>query len=707
MMLESQQSYSKDDLNNIFHEKFLNNKENEIKEQLLDIIFSSVNVGISVINEEGKYEIVNCAYCDILGYTKEELIGETFTVILPKKEWKNALAIHKAFVENGEIKRKNWKVIRKNGEILDVITKASILNGEDDKRYRVTILVDITKEKYVHEKLNLITQVLNNTAEGIIFTSEDPTEIIYINEAFSKITGYTSEEIMSEKSNILVDGIDGEDFYYNMWEQVKKEGIWQGEIRGQRKNKKEYSALYIVTAIKDPQNENVTNYAGIINEKADTRKYEERIKYLSTYDSITNLPKRHVFENTLYEIVNNKEEYEGRKVAVLMVDLDMFKNINDTYGFAVGNKLLRAVGSRIKYILEEDNFSAYLGEDHFGVLLTDIENADNAANIANKINDSLTRHFIIEDNEINITCSIGISIYPDETESIQDLISHAENAISEAKRHNRNCVKFYTQELNNKLSRRQRIETDLKNCTKKNELFLVYQPQLDLSTGKMVGVEALLRWKHPTLGLIPPDEFISIAEETGSIIPIGEWVFKTACEQAKTWQDIGIPSFKVAVNISYIQLKQDNICGVIKNIIEKTGVGQDTMELELTESSMMQDIEKSINVFNQLKHIGVKISIDDFGTGYSSLSYLRKIPINKLKIDRSFITDLGNDFESSVITKTIIDMARNLRFRVIAEGAETKAHIDYLKENGCHEVQGYYFSKPLLPGDLEKFATKL
>lgn len=706
IMIKSQKVYDKNNaMGCLINNKFFKDKEAITKEQLLDVIFNSVNVGISVIDEEGNYQIVNCAYCNILGYTSKELAENSFTMIIPPENREYAMEIHKAFIRGENPNVREWKMVKKSGELLDVYVTSTLLIENCEEKYRVSTVVDITETKSNHEKLNLFAQMLTNTKEGIIITSSDPTNIIYVNEAFCKTTGFTGEEVVEKANNILIEGFEGNEFYNNMWKKLKKHGIWQGEVRGERKNKEKYTAFLTINSIKDTKGV-LTNYVAIIDEKADTKKYEERIRYLSTYDSLTNLPKRHVFENTLRGIVNNKESC-NQKIAVLMVDLDWFKNINDTYGLNVGNKLLSTVGSRIKNIIKDSNFSAYLGEDHFAVLFANVLDMNDITIIANKISSSIKKTVIIDNNEINITCSIGISIFPDETENIEDLILHAEKATAEAKRQNRDCIQFYTQELNNKLSRRFRIENDLKTCIRKNELFLVYQPQIDLSTNKMVGVEALLRWRHPTLGLIPPNEFIQIAETTGIILPIGEWVFRTACEQAKQWKDKGILSFKVAVNFSYIQLKQENICETIKNIIEETGIGSDTIEIELTESTMMQDIDKSIDVFNQLKHIGIKISIDDFGTGYSSLSYLRKIPINKLKIDRSFIMDLGNDFESSVITKTIIDMAKNLRFRVIAEGAETKEHIEYLKENGCHEVQGYYFSKPLLPEDLEKFMEQL
>lgn len=676
-------------------------KELKDKEQLLNAIFQVANVGICVTDESGNFTIVNDAYCKIYGYTREELLGNHFTKIISEENYEDARKAHDKFFNEGFEMGREWSVITKDGRGLNVYSSAALLKQEDGKKYKVTTINDITEFKETHNKLNLVAYALSSANDGIIFTTANPSEILYINEAMVKITGFTLEELEKQPGGFLKSGPEDHSFYADMWTKIGEEGFWQGEIRGRKKNKEEYVAELNLNRITDSDGE-TTNYVAILNEITEKKKVEKRIQYLATYSSITNLPNRQHFEGTLSKAIKKHENPHG-KVATVMVDLDRFKNVNDNYSFAMGNKLLRAVAYRIRNTLKDIATVAYLGEDHFGILLDQVLGMNSVCNVTQKIKQALSEPFIFDNVHISITASIGVSFYRRESKGSEDLISHAEKAIAEAKRLGGDCMQVYTIEMNRKLTRRSQLENDLKTAIKNHELFLMYQPQIELEKEQIVGVEALIRWKHPTLGMVPPDEFIAIAEETGSILPIGQWVIKTAAVQAKKWETMELPIKKVAVNLSSVQLKHDHICKVIKKILEEVDIKPDRLEIELTESTMMEDIRKSIDIFNSLKQMGLKIAVDDFGTGYSSLSYLRKIPINKLKIDRSFIMDLGSDFEGSVITKTIIHMAKNLGFKVIAEGTETKEQIQYLRENGCDEAQGYYYSKPLLPEDLEEF----
>lgn len=678
-------------------------RELDKSQRLLDAIFEVANVGICVTNEEGKFELVNDAYCRIYGYTKEELIGNSFTMVVPEDIKEQAAKLHREFMDGKPELNSEWKVVRKDGQILDIYVTGGLLIHEDGTRLKVTTVTDMTALKEANRSLELVSDVLSNASEGIVFTGESPRSILYMNEAFTRITGVLQETFSKEGvGSIFKNCLEDDSYCRNILPLVEEHGIWQEEIRIKKEDGKTLTVELTVRTIKDPRG-NISNYILIISDITKKRRAEEKIRYLTTFSSITDLPNRYAFEKTLDMELKQFDGSLQMKISVIIFDLDKFKNINDNYGYAIGDMLLRAVGARIKSSIKHGYLVAYLGEDHFGVLLNNVPNKETALEIAEGIRSAMTAPFFVDGNEISITGSIGISIFPDESQNENALISDAEKAMSEAKVKGRNYIQFYTHELDERISRRLHIRNDLKKCIKRNQLFLVYQPQIDLKSGEIVGVEALVRWMHPKYNLVPPNEFIAIAEETGFITEIGEWVIRTACIQAKKWQNSGISSFKVAVNLSSIQLKQANISQVIKDIIEEVGVTPGTLELELTESSMMHDIESCIAIFNQLKQIGIKIAIDDFGTGYSSLSYLRKIPINKLKIDRSFIIDVGVDFESSVITKTIIDMAQNLGFKVIAEGAETQNQIEYLRESGCDEIQGYYYSKPLLPEELEEY----
>jgi diguanylate cyclase (GGDEF)-like protein/PAS domain S-box-containing protein len=681
-------------------------KELNKKQQLLDAIFEVANVGICVTNEDGIFELVNDAYCRIYGYTKEELLGKPFTLVVPNDLKERATEMHRAFIEGEPELNSEWKVVRKDGRSLDVYVTAGLLVQEEGAKLKVTTVTDMTEIKEAHKSLELVSDVLSNANEGIVFTGSNPKDVLYMNGAFTRITGVSEEDFSKDGIGSIFDNCSEEGQYCrNILPLIKEYGLLQEEITIKKGEGKVLAAELTLRAVKDPLG-SISNYVLIVNDITKKKKAEEKIRYLTTFSSITDLPNRHAFEDTLDIELKHFDGSLQMKISVIIFDLDKFKNVNDNYGYAIGDMLLRAVGARIKNCIKLDYLVAYLGEDHFGVLLNNIPHKEAALEIAKSIQEAMTAPFFIDENEISITGSIGISIFPDESHSESNLISDAEKAMSEGKAKGRNYIQLYNNELDEKISRRLRIKNDLKRCIKRNQLFLVYQPQIDLKSGRVVGVEALLRWRHSIYGLVPPDEFIPIAEETGFITEIGEWVIKEACIQAKKWQNNGVAPFKVAVNLSSIQLKQTNISQVIKDIIEDIGVTPGVLELELTESSMMQDIESCIITFNELKQIGIKIAIDDFGTGYSSLSYLRKIPINKLKIDRSFIMDVGVDFESSVITKTIIDMAQNLGFKVIAEGAETQNQIEYLRDSGCDEIQGYYYSKPLPPEELEEFIKR-
>lgn len=676
-------------------------RELKNKEKLINAIFQVANIGVCVTDEKGFFQMVNEVYCKLYGYNREELIGKHFTIVIPEENHDNAIRAHEAFI-SGEVEVSNeWSVITKDGRLLSVYVTSTLLEQEDGEKCRVTTITDVTEFKEAYNKLNLVSYALSTANDGVIFTSTDPSDILYVNEAMMRITGFSKEELVKEQKGFLKSGPEDSKFYEDMWHQVENHGFWQGEIRGVKKSKEEYVAELALNKIMNSDGQ-VTNYIANLNEITEKKRVEKKIHYLATYSSITNLPNRQFYESAVSQVIKAHKDPQG-KVAMIMVDLDRFKNINDSYGFSMGNKLLRAVAYRIKNILKGVATVAYLGEDHFGILLDQITGMNNVCTITQKIKSAIGRPFVFDKNYIYITCSMGVSFYRRESKGSEDLISHAEKAILKAKNQGGNCMQVYTLEMDRKLTRRAQIENDLKTAIYNNELFLVYQPQVELLNEKLVGVEALLRWKHPTLGMISPDEFIPIAEETGAILSIGQWVIKTAAIQAKQWELDGLPVSKVAVNLSSVQLKHDNICMLIKDILQQVGLSPESIEIELTETTMMEDIGRSIDIFNTLKEMGLKIAVDDFGTGYSSLSYLRKIPINKLKIDRSFIMDLETDFEESIITKTIIHMGKNLGFKVIAEGVETKEQMQYLRENGCDEAQGYYYSKPLTQNELKDF----
>ena len=390
----------------------------------------------------------------------------------------------------------------------------------------------------------------------------------------------------------------------------------------------------------------------------------------------------------------------GEKVALLFLDLDHFKTINDSLGHSIGDLLLIEVAERLKRWTREQDTVARLGGDEFLVLVNAIKEIEDALVVAERIVKSMAAEFIIEGHILNITCSLGISIFPDNGEQAEALFKNADLAMYRAKEDGRNNFQLFTQEMNIQAMERMTLESSLRMAIERKELSLEYQPQKDLATGEITGCEALIRWRHPELGLVSPNKFIPIAENSGLIGPIGEWVLRTACAQARQWQDQGLPAVPVAVNVSTVQFGQKGFLRLIQTVLRETGLAPQYLELELTESLLLSNADVMLTMLQELKAMGLKLSIDDFGTGYSSLSYLRYFPVYKLKIDRSFVTDVATDPDDAAITGTIISMAKSLGLKVLAEGVENDAQLSFLRAHHCDEIQGFYFSQPLPPEDL-------
>ncbi|WP_419882167.1 EAL domain-containing protein [Peribacillus sp. B-H-3] len=428
------------------------------------------------------------------------------------------------------------------------------------------------------------------------------------------------------------------------------------------------------------------------------KKTEKTIQHMAYYDSLTGLPNRNMLNRKLNSILNNPGD---KSLAVIFLDLDRFKLINDTKGHTTGDLLLRKAGERLTYSVQNEGVVSRQGGDEFLILL---ENTDKqkAEKVARRILDSFAPPFYLDMEEYFITPSIGISLCPADGEDQDTLIKHADNAMYLAKDAGKNTFRFYSRDLDNMSMRKMELEKGLRKALEQKEFFLQYQPQVELGTGKVIGVEALIRWRHPVLGIVPPNEFIPLAEETGLIVPLGEWVLKEACRQNRCWQKAGCTPVPVAVNISVRQLQEDSFIEMLQKIIAESGLSPQYLELEITES-IMQNIERSSLILNELKKLGLALSIDDFGTGYSSLSYLKHLPIDRIKIDKSFIDDIMDPLNHGSIVKAIIDMSLNLRFEVIAEGIENAEQVHFLLQNSCEIGQGYYYRKPLDANEIEHF----
>lgn len=467
------------------------------------------------------------------------------------------------------------------------------------------------------------------------------------------------------------------------------------------KDSKRFGVLGAHTAKRRAFNEDdlcfLKSAANVLAEAYERMSTEKQVWLLSYYDSLTGLPNRHLFNERFNQTLAHARRHR-EQAAVLFLDLDRFKSVNETLGHEKGDMLLKRISQRILGCLREEDSISRQGGDEFIIVLSNIEGPQNAAKTARKILDALTRACLLEGHEFYLTGSIGISLYPSDGNDSEALIRNAHSAMYHVKEQGKNSFQFYASHMNAASSERIRLEGNLRKAIEKDEFVLYYQPQIDLASGEMAGMEALLRWMHPELGLVSPMDFIPLAEETGLIVPIGEWVLKTACRQGAQWRKAGCQPVRIAVNLSMRQFKQREIVQTIKKIVEESGLEPGCLELELTESTLMQDAETVIGALHEFQRMGIHLSLDDFGTGYASLSYLKRLPIDRLKLDKSFVHAITVDPDNEAISKAVIALAHDLDMKVVAEGVETRNQLDLLRSLGCDEVQGFYFQKPVPAG---------
>jgi len=558
---------------------------------------------------------------------------------------------------------------------------------------------DISALKKAEKRLHLSAKVFDNSGEGIMITDAD-VKIIAVNRAFTGMTGYSEAELLGKNPRIFASGRHDRDFYRDMWAAINTTGHWQGEIWDRHKSWRIYPKWMTINAVRDASGE-LTNYIAISTDITERKEAEKHIHLLAYYDVLTGLPNRTLLHDRLEQVLAAAHR-DKHKFALMFLDLDRFKYVNDSMGHATGDALLQTVAQRLQECVREGDTVSRIGGDEFIVLLreTDVEGA---AHVAQNILNSLAIPCDIGKTQISTNASIGISIYPDHAGDVDTLIKNADMAMYSAKEEGRNNFQLYAPEMNLRATRVFSMEKDLRLALERNEFLLHYQPQVDLRSGRICGAEALLRWRHPENGYISPAEFIPVAEETGQIIPIGEWVLHTACAQLATWRQQGIPVFPVAVNLSIRQLRQPNLAQLVATALKDMRLHPSDLELELTEGIMMGDTQAAMTFLTQMHELGVRLSIDDFGTGFSSLNYLKKMPLDRLKIDRSFVRDIETDESDAAIVRSIISLGHRLKLRVIAEGVETLEQLDFLRVRGCDEIQGYYFSRPLPADEFVRF----
>ncbi|HEX8979240.1 MAG TPA: EAL domain-containing protein [Parasulfuritortus sp.] len=550
---------------------------------------------------------------------------------------------------------------------------------------------DLSRHKQAEEQMRLAATVFDQSREVILIT--DPGgRIVGVNKAFTEVTGYRSDEALGNTPALLKSNRQDQAFYRDMWRVLAREGYWHGEMWNRRKNGEIYPSWQSISAVHDDKGK-LVNYLSVSMDISQHKAAEDRIRHLAYFDALTGLPNRQLLRDRASQVLAHSQQDEA-EAAFLYIDLDDFKTINDSLDHLIGDRLLQALAGRLGQAVRMQDTVGRLGGDEFLVILPG-EGGGTAAKMAEKLLQVVAEPVVIDGRQLSVTASIGISLYPQDGDGFDTLLKHADVALFEAKAQRRNLYHFYTPEMNEAAYERLTLENAMRRALRHGEFELHYQPQARLDTGRIVSVEALTRWRHPEHGLIPPDRFIPLAEETGLIAPLGEWMLREACRQAKAWQDMGLLPVEMAVNISTRQFDLTDMARQVREVLEETGLAPEWLEIEITESLLAGNLEATQATLRELRDLGVHIAVDDFGTGYSSLSYLKRFPLRKLKIDKSFVRDIMDDHDDRAISSAIINLGQSLGLIVVAEGVETGDQLEVLRQLGCHKIQGYLLGAPV------------
>jgi diguanylate cyclase (GGDEF)-like protein/PAS domain S-box-containing protein len=549
-------------------------------------------------------------------------------------------------------------------------------------------------QRRMSEQLRLQRLIIDQTSEAMMLT--DPEQrIMAVNPAFERVTGYSAAEVVGQTPLMLGAGRHGADFYQAIWARVADQGSWEGEVWDRRKGGEIYPKQMRIRTICAERASGVAHYVAVFSDISAQKAQEARIDYLAHHDPLTSLPNRLAMDLHLADALGNAVR-GGSRLAVLIIDLDNFKTVNDSLGHHAGDQLLGEIARRLLLELDWRGRLFRLGGDEFVVVLEEVDQTERVIELLERLVKTVGEPCQVLGHQLHTSPSIGVSFFPTDGESAETLIRNADTAMYYAKASGRSNFQFFAEPMNVAVNKRLHLESELWDALAQNQLLLHYQPQVDLVSGSVVGVEALVRWLHPQRGMIAPDDFIPVAEECGLILPLGHWVLLTACRQAKSWLDAGIDVGEMAVNISAHQFRQPDFAQTVRAVLLETGLPAERLELEITESTVMHSADSSIRTLATLKEMGIKLAIDDFGTGYSSLSYLRLFPVDRLKIDRTFVADVESDSDAASLVTSIIALGRSLGLNLVAEGVETPAQAEFLRALDCQRVQGFHFFRPVV-----------
>ncbi|MDO9422499.1 MAG: EAL domain-containing protein [Herminiimonas sp.] len=583
-------------------------------------------------------------------------------------------------------------------------TKFPLLGENNNSRHIGGIAIEVTERMKVEQDLLLRTRAIEACVNPIVIvdTAAPGMPLIYVNGAFETITGYTSEEAIGRNCRFLQGTDTDQPELGKLRAAIREQRPASVLLRNYHKDGSMFlNELYIAPVSETVDGSGAGHFVGVLYDVTQIKRYQEDLEHQANYDTLTGLANRNLLNERTQQALIQARRHD-QFLSLVFIDLDNFKLVNDSMGHGAGDELIANVGSRLQTCIRDGDTVARIGGDEFVLLLTNQNPGDSNLTVMQRIQRELVKPMLIRGQELVVTCSMGIARFPDDGEDSESLLANADAAMYRAKSNGRNNFQFYTKEMNATTGERLSLESDLWHAMANEELFLVYQPQIDFRDGSVIGMEALIRWQHPKRGLISPMEFIPMAECNGLIIPIGIWVLETACKHNLQLQKEGLPPIRVAVNLSARQIGERDFVQSVKDVIDATGLDPSCLELEVTESMVMHNVEEVVVILNSLNEMGIQISLDDFGTGFSSLAYLKRFPIDRLKIDQSFIFNCDSDAGDAIIAQTIIALAHGLKIKVIAEGIEKPEHFAFLKENGCDEGQGYFISRPLAFKDLRE-----
>lgn len=680
--------------------------EQALKEerQFLNTILESISDGIVVCDKDGHLTLFNPAARTFLGSSE---------LHIPVNECAAQYGLHSAdgthllardesplyrTLKEGKVREQEVFVSPPNGgtERTLLANGETLANKEGERIGAVVTLHDITSQKALEQELRLSAMVFE--AHDAMIITDDQGRIQRVNRRFVEMTGYSPEDVFGKTPSILKSGRHDDRFYRNLWKQLTDSDSWQGEIWNQRRNGEVYPQWTSISLIRDDKG-TIIHFLSSMVDVSKQRRAEAEVEFLAYHDSLTGLPNRVLLFDRLNQALARSSR-SGSIGASVFIDLDRFKNINDSLGHLVGDGMLKEFARRLKKLVRKDDTLARLGGDEFMMVLNELgpdqESATNKVlSIAEKFKASLAEPYHIREYELHTTSSIGVTLFSGAGETAEDIVRRADTAMYKAKEEGRNAIRFYLPEMQAQVRDRLAMENDMRIAMERDQFKLFFQPQIDIQTGELIGAEALLRWRHPERGYILPDHFIPIAEDTGLIVSLGEFVLREVCCRNRIWHDAGLPKIPIAVNVSPVQFRRTDFFNQVNSILNDTQLSPHYLELEMTETAFMQNIVEVKDTLAKLKAQGVNIAIDDFGTGFSSLSYLNQMAIDKLKIDQSFIQDVSTDQNNATITKTIISMAQYLNLKTIGEGVETLDQFKFLQNSGCDEVQGFLFHEPV------------